>query len=249
MSKEPDAEGDPAARPPDRSRPASEFHFARVLLKITGESFTPQSRLRQVTREIAAAARTGCEIAIVVGGGNIMRGRQAKEIDRISADQAGMVATVVNGIVLEHVLSAAGVPVRHYAAFEIAGVVPRYSRRSAVESLGRGQVVVLSGGTGNPLFTTDTAAALRAREIGAEVLLKGTKVRGVYSADPEQDPKARFLPHITFDEVIKRQLRVMDSTAFQICEEARIPIIVFHLFETGNLAGVIRGAEIGSKVC
>jgi uridylate kinase len=222
--------------------------YFRILLKVSGESFAPPSRLRQVVREIAQAAGTGCEVAVVVGGGNIMRGRQTDLIDRVSADHAGMVATLVNGIVLEQLL-VGSVPARHFSALEVKGIVPRFDARAARAELSRKTVLVLSGGTGNPLFSTDTAAALRAREVGAQVLLKGTKVKGVYSADPERDRQAKFLPRVSYEQALRQGLEVMDRTAFAVCAESRMPIIVFDMFKSGNLAAVIRGEAIGSKVC
>jgi uridylate kinase len=251
VSKESGAEDDPGERRSNSGKPRAgrDNVYARVLLKITGEAFEPPARLRQVVRDIAAAARSGCELAVVVGGGNIMRGRQTTSIDRVSADQAGMVATIINGIVLDRMLQAQGTPARHLSAFEIAGVVPLYSASGAIEALSRKQVVVLSGGTGNPLFSTDTTAALRAREIGADAILKGTKVEGVYTSDPKRDPKARFLPRLSYEAAMRKRLGVMDAAAFALGSENRIPIVVFHLFRAGNLTRVIKGAEIGSKIC
>lgn len=227
-----------------RVRPA----YQRILLKITGESFRPQARLDLVVREIIAAADTGCEIAVVVGGGNILRGRETDSIDRISADHAGMVATLVNGIILEQLISRVR-PARHVSALEIKGIVPRFNTVTARAELSRKTILVISGGTGNPLFSTDSAAALRAREIEAQALLKGTKVKGVYSADPVRNPSARFLARLSHDQALRRRIAVMDATAFALCAESRIPIIVFNLFKPGNLAGIIRGEAIGSKVC
>jgi uridylate kinase len=223
--------------------------YERVLLKLTGEIFRSPARANYVIREIARAARSGCELAIVIGGGNIIRGRQVRTIDRVGADLAGMMATVVNGIMLERLLETNGVPAAHLSSFEIHGVVRRFSAPAGREVMSRRRVLVLSGGTGNPLFSTDTAAALRACELGAQAILKGTKVKGVYSADPQQVKNARFLPRLTYDQALRRKLAIMDATAFALCTENRIPIIVFDIFKPGNLAGVIKGEPIGSRVC
>jgi len=245
-------ESDPDARRGrlDRSRSVVSRPVAlrRVVLKITGESFAPPARLKQVTRDIVAAARTGCQVAVVVGGGNILRGARTDLIARIPADCAGMVATIVNGIILEQLL-ARSLPTRHLSAFGVAGIVPRYNTRVARARLARGEVLVLSGGTGKPLFSTDTAAALRARELGAEAILKATKVKGVYSADPAENPDARFYPRLTFRQALQRKLAIMDAAAFAQCARHRIPIIVFDLFQPGNIARVVKGEPIGSKVC
>jgi uridylate kinase len=219
-----------------------------VVLKITGECFVTPARLSYVVREIAAAAATGCELAIVVGGGNIIRGRSARLVDRISADQAGMVATVVNGIILERALNRQ-LPAHHFSALEVAGIVPLFAATRVIERLSRQHVVVLSGGTGNPLFSTDTAAALRACQLEAQAVLKGTKVKGVFSADPLKDRRARFLPRLTYQAALRRRLGIMDATAFSLCAENRIPIIVFDFFQPGNLAGLIQGERIGSMIC
>jgi uridylate kinase len=220
----------------------------RVLLKITGESFSPPERLKQVAGDIAAAASAGCEIAVVVGGGNIMRGARTDLIDRIPADFAGMVGTIVNGIILTQLLKRS-VPAFHLSAFGIAGVVPKYRVPAARAALARGQVLVLSGGTGRPLFSTDTAAAHRAHELRARAILKGTRVRGVYSADPEQHRNARFYPRLTYRQALQRKLAIMDAAAFSLCARSRIPIIVFDLFQADNLLRVVKGEPIGSKVC
>ncbi|MEO0107931.1 MAG: uridine monophosphate kinase [candidate division WOR-3 bacterium] len=234
---------------PARNSLNNEPYYSRVLLKVTGEAFSTGERVRFLANEIRTAADSGCELAVVVGGGNIIRGEQTKLIDRVSADQAGMVATIVNALILERVLQEVGIAARHYGALEVAGVVPRFSAREVRDTLARGEVVVLSGGTGNPLFSTDTAAALRAREVEAQVILKGTKVRGVFSDDPRRNPKARFLSRVSYDEALRRHLRVMDQTAFSLCAESRIPIVVFQLFKKGNLARVIKGEDTGSRIC
>jgi len=220
----------------------------RVVLKITGESFALPARLKQVTRDIIAAARAGCEVAVVVGGGNIIRGARTDLIPRIPADYAGMVATVVNGMILKEMLSRR-IPAVHLSALAVTGLVRRYRISAARLELARGKVVVLSGGTGRPLFSTDTAAALRARQLRADAILKGTKVRGVFSADPVKYRSARFYPRLTFRQALARKLEIMDAAAFALCARHRLPIVVFDLFQPGNIRRVIKGEPIGSKVC
>jgi uridylate kinase len=220
----------------------------RVLLKITGESFDRPERLKQVVRDITATARMGCEIAVVVGGGNIMRGARTELIERIPADYAGMVGTIVNGIILRQLLDR-HVPATLLSALGIPGVVPQYDVALARRRLAQGHVLVLSGGTGRPLCSTDTAAALRARQLKVQAVLKGTKVRGVYSADPGKNRNARFYPTLTYRRALERKLAIMDATAFLLCAQSRIPIIVFDLFRPGNLVRVAKGEPIGSKVC
>ena len=232
--------------PRQPKRPAG---YSRVVLKITGECFSSPARTDYIVREIAAAARSGCEIAVVVGGGNIIRGKQTRLVDRVGADQAGMVATVVNGILLDRLLERREVPAIHLSSFEIQGVVRRFSAAVGRQWLAAGRVLVLSGGTGNPMFSTDSAAVLRACELDVQAVLKGTKVKGVFSADPKQDRSARFLPRLTYEQALRRKLAIMDATAFALGAENRIPIVVFDLFKPGNLAGVVKGVLIGSRVC
>jgi uridylate kinase len=223
--------------------------LGRVLLKITGECFITPERLKYVVGEIGAAVKTECELAIVVGGGNVVRGRDTRLADRIAADYAGMVATIANGIILQSALNEQGIPAAHLSSFEIAGFVARFSRRLGLNSLSSRHVLVLSGGTGNPLFSTDSAAALRARELKVEAVLKGTKVRGVFSADPEKHPEARFLSRLTYEEVLQQRLAIMDPAAFALCAEPRLPIVVFDLFEAGNLVKIVKGEKVGSIIC
>jgi len=245
-------ESDPDARTGRRSlrtfAKQEAVALRRVLLKITGESFAPPERLKQVVRDITAAARLGCEVAVVVGGGNIMRGARTDLIERVPADYAGMVGTIVNGIILRQLLTR-GVRTTHLSAFHVPGVVPQYNVALARRRLAQGHVLVLSGGTGKPLFSTDTAAALRARQLKAQAILKGTKVRGVYSADPGKNRNARFYPSLTYRQALEQKLAIMDAAAFSLCARSRIPIIVFDLFRPGNLVRVAKGEPIGSKVC
>jgi uridylate kinase len=177
-----------------------------------------------------------------------MRGARTDLIARIPADYAGMVATVVNGMILKEMLGRR-IPTAHLSALPITGLVPRYNAAAAHRELARGKVVILSGGTGRPLFSTDTAAALRARQLRAGAILKGTKVRGVFSADPGRYRNARFYPRLTFRQALDQKLGVMDATAFALCARHRIPIIVFGLFQPGNIRRIVKGAPIGSKVC
>jgi uridylate kinase len=248
VSKESDPDAPNGRRSLRKSIKREPVALRRVLLKITGESFAPPERLMQVVRDITAAARAGCEVAVVVGGGNIMRGARTDFIERIPADYAGMVGTIVNGIILRQLLGKR-IPATHLSAFPVPGVVPEYSIALARRKLAQGHVLVLSGGTGKPLFSTDTAAALRARQLKAQAILKGTKVRGVYSADPRKNRNARFYPSLTYRQALEQKLAIMDRAAFSLCARSRIPIIVFDLFRPGNIGRVAKGEPIGSKVC
>jgi uridylate kinase len=230
----------------------------RVVLKLSGEAFADQqlsygidpATVDQVAAEVAVVAAEGYQIAIVVGGGNIFRGLSsaAKGMDRASADYMGMLATVINALALRDSLERAGAQTRVQTAINIQEVAEPYIRLRAIRHLEKGRVVIFAAGTGNPFFTTDTTAALRAAEVGAEVVLKATKVDGVYSADPVSDPDAELLDSLTYMEVIARQLRVMDSTAITMCMENEIPIRVFNLAQPGNIAAAVRGEPIGTRV-
>jgi len=186
----------------------------------------------------------------VVGGGNIIRGQiyQAGKMDRVSADYMGMLATIINSLALQDNLERSGLPARVMSAIHIDTLIEPYIKREAVEYLKKGEVVVLAGGTGNPYFTTDTTAALRAKELGAEVVMKGTKVDGIYDDDPVKNPSARMFDHLTYLEVLSRRLKVMDLTAISFCLENKLPIIVFHLLKDGNLKKILIGEKIGTKV-
>lgn len=224
--------------------------YKRVLIKLSGEALQGAKRsgisseaLISISEEIKSVWELGCEIGIVVGGGNIYRGSQRDEevIERITADYMGMLATVINGLALQNSLEKLGLDTRVQSAFEMRQFCEPYIRRRAIRHLEKGRIVIFVGGTGSPYFTTDTAAALKAVEIKAEVILKGTKVDGIYSADPLKYPDAKRYEKLTYLEILQRQLKIMDSTAISMCMEYKIPIIVFNLFEKGNLKKVLIG--------
>ena len=231
--------------------------YKRILLKLSGESLggrdgeglSPQV-LASYARQIKAVAASGVQIGIVIGGGNIFRGLSGAQggFDRVKGDQMGMLATVINSLALQSALEAESVGCKVLTAIRMEPVGEFYSKAKALEYLAAGQVVIIGGGTSNPYFTTDTAAALRGVEIEAEVLLKGTRVDGIYTADPERDPTATRFDTITFDEVLGRGLRVMDLTAFTLCRENGLPIVVFDMETERNLARVVAGEKIGTVV-
>jgi len=232
--------------------------YSRILLKLSGESLAGKgnhglsdSVLEEYAKQVAEITEKGCEVAIVIGGGNIFRGLSGTEsgFDRVKGDQMGMLATVINSLALESAIIKAGGKAKVFTAIRMEPVGELYNRDRVISDLKNGIVCILSGGTGNPFFTTDTASALRAVEIGAQVLLKGTRVDGVYTADPEKDPDARKFDNISFEEVIERRLKVMDSTAFTMCRENNMPIIVFDMNMTGNLMKIVKGSEIGTLIC
>lgn len=231
--------------------------YRRVLLKLSGESLGgPQGKgidencLNAYAKEIAAAAREGLQIAIVNGGGNIFRGLQGvgKGFDRVNGDKMGMLATVMNSLALSMFIKNEGVEAKVFTATPMEPVAEYYMRDKAVEVLERGGVVLIAGGTGNPFFTTDSGAALRALEIRADALLKGTRVDGVYTADPEKDPTAVKYDELTFDEALEKHLKVMDQTAYSLCREGDMPIIVFDMNGPGNLRRILDGEKIGTLV-
>ena len=231
--------------------------YKRVLLKLSGEVFCGEDargivpeRLTSIAEEIAAVARLCVELAVVVGGGNFVRGGelQRQGIGRAAADHMGMLATVVNALAFQDRLEALGLVTRVQTALRMTDVAEPYIRRRAMRHLEKGRVVILAGGTGNPLFTTDTTAALRAAEIGAEIVLKGTKVRGIYDQDPKEHPDARFYRRVAFQEVLEKNLRVMDGAAIVLCRDNALPICVFNVMEPGNIERAVRGEEIGSLV-
>ncbi len=231
--------------------------FKRILLKLSGEilggtaggGIQPESILR-IAKEIAAIRQMGVDVAIVVGGGNIFRGLSGTKLgfDRVAGDYMGMLATTINALALQVVLESIGVQTRVLSAISVEQVCEPYIRRRAVRHLEKGRVIVLAGGTGNPYFTTDTAAALRAVEIGADVILKGTKVDGVYSADPKIDPAAVKFDNVTFDDALHNNLRIMDMTAFAMAQENKLPILVFDITVPDNLVRVVAGENIGTHV-
>ncbi|KUK14581.1 MAG: UMP kinase [Synergistetes bacterium] len=231
--------------------------YKRVLLKLSGEVLggdkgfgIDTEEMKRIALEIKEAKETGVEIAIVVGGGNIFRGLagSAKGMDRATADYMGMIATVINALALQDALEKFGVPTRVQTAIEMREVAEPYIRRRAIRHLEKGRIVIFACGTGNPFFSTDTAAALRAAEIGAEAILKATKVDGVYDADPHVYKDAVKFSRLEYLEVLNRGLRVMDSTAISLCMDNEIPVIVFNIKVPGNLLRIIRGEEIGTCV-
>lgn len=234
-----------------------DMKYKRILLKLSGESLMgnqgygiDQQRLSQYATQIREIASVGVEIAIVIGGGNIFRGLQgaAKGFDRVKGDQMGMLATVINSLALCSALEAVGQPARVLTAIGMYPIGEQYSPQRAIETMTEGKIAILSCGTGNPYFTTDTGSALRAIEIGAEVMLKGTRVDGVYTADPEKDPTATRFDSISYDEVLRRNLRVMDITATALCKENGMPIYVFDMDTPGNLRRMMDGEAIGTLV-
>jgi uridylate kinase len=231
--------------------------YKRILLKISGEALagTQEYGLSSdvigfIAGEVREIHRLGVEIAMVVGGGNIFRGVEAgaRGMDRVSADYMGMLATVINGLALQAGLEKMGVDTRVQTAIEMREVAEPFIRRRALRHLEKGRVVIFAGGTGNPYFTTDTAAALRAMEIGADVVFKATKVDGVYTADPKTDPSAQKFDELTYIEVLSRRLKVMDSTAISLCMDNRFPIVVFNLNERGRLRQLVHGERVGTLV-
>ena len=231
--------------------------YKRVLLKLSGESLAggaghgiDTQRLNDYARQIAEIVRQGVEVAIVIGGGNIFRGLQgaSRGFDRVKGDQMGMLATVINSLALSSALEAAGQPAKVFTAINMFPIGEHYSKWRAIEALRQGTVAIISGGTGNPFFTTDTGSALRGIEVEANVMLKGTRVDGIYTADPEKDPAAVKFSEITYDEVYNRGLKVMDLTATALCKENGLPIVVFDMDTVGNLARVIAGEPIGTLV-
>lgn len=235
----------------------AELRYKRIILKITGEVLAGERQygidpatVARFVEEIREVHELGCEIALVMGGGNILRGAEASEhgIDRASADYMGMLATVINSMALQDALEKIGVSTRVMSAIEMRQVAELYIRRRAVRHLEKGRVVILAGGTGNPFFTTDTTASLRAMEVGAEVILKATKVRGVYDTDPLKNHEAKLFRELTHMEVLSKELKVMDSTAISLCMDNRLPIIVFNVMERGNIRRVVNGQPIGTLV-
>jgi uridylate kinase len=229
--------------------------FSRVLLKLSGEAMAAQSGYGIDPEAAALAARKvqeltslGVQVAIVIGAGNLWRGSAAPRMDRATADYMGMLATVMNGLALQDALEQLGLTVRVHTAIEMREVAEPYIRRRAIHQLERGHVIVLAAGTGNPFFTTDTAAALRATELGAAALIKATKVDGVYTADPFRDPTAVRLPHVSYQQALLLGLRVMDMTAFTLCRENRMPIIVLDMWAPGSLVAAVRGDPVGTLV-
>lgn len=231
--------------------------YKRILLKLSGESLMGDKQfgidsavLSQYAREIKSLVDKKVQLAIVIGGGNIFRGLQASEdgMDRVQGDYMGMLATVINSMALQSALESLSIQTRLQSAIKMEAICEPFIRRRAVRHLEKGRVVIFGAGTGNPYFTTDTAASLRAIEIEADVILKGTRVDGVYTADPEKDKKAKKFDTISFNEVFERDLKVMDMTAFTLCQENDLPIIVFDMNRKGNLLKLVSGQKVGTLV-
>lgn len=233
------------------------MQYKRILLKLSGESLMGNKqfgidadKVLEYAAEIKDAVNTGVQVAVVVGGGNIFRGIQAAEngIDRVQGDYMGMLATVINSMALQSGLEKVGISTRLLTAIEMKEVGEPFIKRRAVRHLEKGRVVIFGAGTGNPYFTTDTAAALRATEIEADVILKGTRVDGIYDADPEKNPNAKKYDNIKYSEALEKKLNVMDLTAFTLCQENQLPIIVFDMNKQGNLKDILAGKKIGTIV-
>ncbi|TDS19161.1 uridylate kinase [Maribacter caenipelagi] len=233
------------------------MHYKRILLKLSGEALMGEKqygidsdRLNEYAEEIKEVVEKGIEVAIVIGGGNIFRGLAgaATGMDRVQGDHMGMLATVINGLALQSALEMNGVQTRLQSAIKINEVAEPFIRRRAMRHLEKGRVVIFGGGTGNPYFTTDSAAVLRAIEIEADVILKGTRVDGIYTADPEKDKSATKFDNISFSEVLTKGLKVMDTTAFTLSQENELPIVVFDMNKKGNLLKIVNGQTIGTTV-
>ncbi len=232
--------------------------YKRVLLKLSGEALMgdqnfgiQETHLKHYSNEIKSAVQAGVEVAVVIGGGNIYRGLSAEKsgVERVQGDYMGMLATVINGMALQSTMETIGLYTRLVSAIKMEQIAEPYIRRRAIRHLEKGRVVIFSGGTGNPYFTTDSAAALRGNEISADILLKGTKVDGIYTSDPKKDPTATKYQEISFREAIDKSLGVMDMTAFTICQENNLPIIVFDVTTPGNLLKILNGeTELGTLV-
>ncbi|HEY1663752.1 MAG TPA: UMP kinase [Verrucomicrobiae bacterium] len=231
--------------------------FSRILLKLSGESLgdaqgvgiSPEA-VNHMAEQICEVRELGVQVVVVTGGGNIFRGLSGSErgIERATGDYMGMLATVINSLALQDALEKLGCPTRMQSAIAMSQVAEPFIRRRAVRHLEKGRVVIFGGGTGNPYFSTDTAAALRANEIGAEVILKATKVDGVYDCDPKKNAKAKKFSEITFLDALQRQLKIMDSTAFSLCMDNKMPIIVFDFFKPHNLKRIVQGEKVGTLV-
>src|SRR5579875_903031 len=231
--------------------------YQRILLKISGEALAgvlsfglDPERVKALASEVAEVARAGVQIGLVLGGGNIFRGvaAAAHQMDRVTGDHMGMLATVINALAFQDALEQQGIPTRVMTAIQMHQVAEPYIRRRAIRHLEKGRIVIFAGGTGNPYFSTDTAAALRAMEIGADVLLKATSVEGIYTADPKKVADATKFETITYMEIIKLGLRVMDTTAVSLCKDNNLPMIIFSMREMGNIVRVVQGEKLGSLV-
>jgi uridylate kinase len=236
----------------------AEIKYKRILLKLSGESFCKPGgfgiegeALESIAERIARLCKVGPQVAIVIGGGNFLRGAtfSAKShIPRTTADYMGMLATVMNSCALQETLEKFGQPTRVLSAIEVSAICEPFIRRRAIRHLEKGRVTILAGGTGNPFFSTDTCAALRAAEIGAELMIKATKVDGVYTDDPNTNPDAQLIEHISYQEVLSKNLKVMDPAAVSLCRENHIPIVVLNIFKDGNITRVLRGEHVGTVI-
>jgi uridylate kinase len=236
---------------------ADDLSYHRILLKLSGEALMgrqsfgiDEARVAEIADEIAAVHHLGVELAIVIGGGNIIRGLAASHrgIDRVTGDYMGMLGTVINALALQDALEKRGVVTRVQTAIDIREVAEPFIRRRAMRHLEKGRAVIFAAGTGNPFFTTDSAAALRANEIHADILLKATTVAGIYSADPRLDAEAELIPELTYQELLERDLKIMDAAAVSLCRDNGIPIAVFNLLEPGSIERVVVGERVGSLV-
>ena len=231
--------------------------YKRILLKLSGEALLGErqygidpNRISQYAKDIKSVIENGVQVAIVIGGGNIFRGVSAASngMDRVQADYMGMLATVINGLALQSALEEISIPTRLQTAIKIEAVAEAYIKRKAVRHLEKSRVVIFGGGTGNPFFTTDSAAVLRAIELNADVILKGTRVDGIYDSDPELNNNATMFHDISFDKVLDKNLQIMDSTAFTLSKENKLPIVVFNMNKKGNLKNILEGKKIGTTV-
>jgi uridylate kinase len=247
----------PQPKPSSSSKPISSA-YKRVLLKISGEGFSHEGgfgieadEIENIAKQCVEVCKSGVELAIVVGGGNFIRGATFAEdghIKRATADYMGMLATVINALALQETMEKFGQPTRVLSAISVYNVCEPFIRRRAIRHLEKGRAVILAAGTGNPFFTTDTCAALRATELEADVVLKATKVDGIYDSDPKKNPAAKLYHTVSYEEVHQKQLRVMDLTAITLCMERKIPVVVFNLKTNGNIARVLKGEDVGTRI-
>jgi uridylate kinase len=237
--------------------PRKKIKYKRILLKLSGEALMGPSTygvdsatIEKIAQEVSEVQQLGIQIALVVGAGNIFRGvaGSAKGMDRVSGDYMGMLATIINGLAMQDSLEKLGLETRVLSAVEVRAVAEPFIRRRAIRHLEKGRIVILAGGTGNPFFTTDTAAALRAMEIRADIFLKATKVDGLYTKDPIKYPKAKLIKDISYLGVLKKRLKVMDSTAISLCMDNELPIIIFNIKKRGQIKKIVMGAKIGSMI-
>jgi uridylate kinase len=248
----------PKSAAPAKAKSTSGPAYKRVLLKISGEGFSHEGgfgieadEIEKIAKQCVEVCKSGVELAIVVGGGNFIRGATFAEdghIKRATADYMGMLATVINALALQETMEKFGQPTRVLSAISVYNVCEPFIRRRAIRHLEKGRAVILAAGTGNPFFTTDTCAALRATELEADVVLKATKVDGIYDSDPKKNPAAKLYHTVSYEEVHQKQLRVMDLTAITLCMERKIPVVVFNLKTEGNIARVLRGEDVGTRI-